>query len=212
MYVGRVVAIGRSVDGDPVAAYRVSSRSFRDRRVRVAPDAVDVVPRVGFEEQTQANPYVSYRCLRLVAGCAIAGNGSHVDPIAERVAAGAVANEAIAEVLEEMGFERDEQRTPRIVGLVCQGRSGGWLGVVRHDALLVEHFELELAEVLYVATYERNYPSRTFVSRHFDARSAEEACEYMLNRAVFADFEFPVLAAAAFGSPESFAIAGMNVH
>jgi len=95
MYVGRFVVVGPEV-----GAYRVSSRSFpepRDNRSR----------RQGAHRRSHRgrpetdNPYVSYNCLRVVetptGETAAFGNGSHVDPIAEKLEVGYPARDALAE-------------------------------------------------------------------------------------------------------------------
>jgi len=81
MYVGRFVVVGPEV-----AAYRVSSRSFPNRRVVEREDALTVAPTPDAPETD--NPYVSYNCYREAAGHAVVGNGSHVDPIAEKLGLG----------------------------------------------------------------------------------------------------------------------------
>ncbi|MCF2241901.1 IMP cyclohydrolase, partial [Halobacterium salinarum] len=78
MYIGRFVVVGPSV-----AAYRVSSRSFPNRKLIERPAGLTVVPTADAEETT--NPYVSYNCVRTAGGHAVVGNGSHVDPITEKV-------------------------------------------------------------------------------------------------------------------------------
>ena len=42
---------------------------------------VAIVPKPGFENDMQKNPYIAYDCLRLANGYAIVTNGSQTDPI-----------------------------------------------------------------------------------------------------------------------------------
>ena len=66
MYVGRIVAIGRTRAGSGAALYRVSSRSFPNREAKMLPGAVAIVPKPGFENDIFKNPYIAYNCVRLV--------------------------------------------------------------------------------------------------------------------------------------------------
>ena len=176
MYVGRFIVVGPGV-----GAYRVSSRSFPNRQTNVHDGTVAVVPTEAAEETD--NPYVAYDCLEPVDGRVVAGNGSHVDPIAGKLARGSPVRDALAVVLGAMDFERDDYDTPRVAAVV--GPDEASVGIVRRDALLVE----SVAEPTLVATYEENRP-RAFA---FDATEAGEAA-----RAAYdLDFEHAVCAGAA---------------
>ena len=85
MYVGRIVAVGRTPEGANAALYRVSSRSFPNRKAVDLGGKLAIVPREGHEGDVQKNPYIAYNCLRVANGWAIATNGSHTDPIVEKV-------------------------------------------------------------------------------------------------------------------------------
>ena len=163
MYVGRVL-----VAGPRVGAYRVSSRSFPNRQATERDETVTVGPTPDAPETD--NPYIGYNCLRLTDRGAVIGNGSHVDPIAEKLALGYPARDAIAEPLLALDFEKDDYDTPRIAGVVgvtddptvaadtddptVGDEPGAVVGTVRRDALLVEAVE----EPTLVATYERDAP------------------------------------------------------
>jgi IMP cyclohydrolase len=176
VYVGRLL-----VAAPGLVAYRVSSRSFPNRRTRVHDGRVAVVPTADAAETD--NPYVAYDCLEPVDGGVVAGNGSHVDPIAGKLTRGHPPRDALAAVLGAMDFERDDHDTPRIAAVA--GPDAAHVGIVRRDALLVE----AVAEPTLVATYETDRP-RAF---DFDAPDAPSAA-----RAVYdLDFEHPVCAAAA---------------
>lgn len=88
MYVGRIVAIAKSHSDRLVAMYRISSRSFPNRDIRLNVDGASVVPRSGFESDASRNPFIVYNCLRIVKEYAVVGNGNHVDPIAGMLDAG----------------------------------------------------------------------------------------------------------------------------
>ena len=157
MYVGRVL-----VAGPRVGAYRVSSRSFPNRQATERDGTVTVGPTPDAPETD--NPYIGYNCLRLTDRGAVIGNGSHVDPIAEKLALGYPARDAIAEPLLALDFEKDDYDTPRIAGVVGvtddptvaadTDDPGAVVGTVRRDALVVEAVE----EPTLVATYERDDP------------------------------------------------------
>ncbi|MEF8757386.1 MAG: IMP cyclohydrolase, partial [Halobacteriales archaeon] len=83
---------------------------------------------------------------------AVVANGSHADPIAEKLGLGYPARDALATALLALDFEKDDYDTPRIAGVV--GPDTAHVGTVRRDALLVREVE---APTL-VATYERDDP------------------------------------------------------
>lgn len=197
MYVGRIVVVGRTCSGRGAGLYRVSSRSFPNREAKNQERAIAIVPKPGFENDIQKNPYIAYHCLRLARGFAIVSNGSHTDPIAEKIDAGLPPRDALAGVMLAMDYEHDSLDTPRIAGIVTPDGAAGWLAIVRKDALLVREFALRPGQAFYVCTYERNEPSLAQEDSSFDVASAADACDYILGRGVFADFEKPVSAACA---------------
>ena len=202
MYVGRIVAIGKSKSGRAAGLYRVSSRSFPNREAKVLGQAVAIVPKPGFENDIHKNPYIAYNCLRLVGNLAVVTNGSHTDPIAEKLQAGMSPRDALASVMLAMDYEHDSLNTPRIAAVVCSHGRLGWLAIVRQDALLVREFELQPGQAFYVCTYEKNCPCPTQVDNALDVSSAADACQYVLGRGVFADFEKPVTAACALANDQ----------
>jgi IMP cyclohydrolase len=189
MYVGRFL-----VAAPGVAGYRVSSRSFPNRHVverggsdggSLGPDgALTVVPTADAPETD--NPYVSYNCVRTADSpadgpVAVVGNGSHVDPVAEKAGLGYPARDALATALLALDFEKDDYDTPRIAAVV--GPDAATVGVVRRDALLVEAVD----DPHLVATYEKDAPTPT----EFDAPTARAAADDVFERA----FEHRVCAA-----------------
>ena len=67
MYVGRIVAVGRTRTGANAGLYRVSSRSFPNRRAVEVNGRLAIMPREGHEGDILKSPYIAYNCLR-VAG------------------------------------------------------------------------------------------------------------------------------------------------
>ena len=186
MYVGRFVVVAPGI-----GAYRVSSRSFPNRRVLDRDGALTVGPTPDAPETD--NPYVSYNCVREVRTpadepLAVVGNGSHVDPIAEKLELGYPARDALATPLLALDFEKDDYDTPRIAGVV--GNETATIGVVRRDALLVEAVD----EPTIVATYETDSPEPyPLAAADAETPDASAAATEVLD----ADFEHPVCAAGA---------------
>ena len=207
MYVGRIVAVAKSQTNCLVAMYRISSRSFPNRKTRLDSQAVAVVPKPGFEDDAHQNPFIAYNCLRIVQGFAVVGNGTHVNPIADEIASGVPVEEAISVVLPKMGYESDSYRTPRIVAVADRDSRLGTLGVIRHDGLFVRNVELDRGEAFYAATYEHNYPGHDFHDSNFRASNANEACDYIIGGGVFSALEHPIAAACAYESDAGFLIA-----
>jgi IMP cyclohydrolase len=198
MYVGRFVVVGPEV-----GAYRVSSRSFPNRQATERDGTVTVGPTPDAEETD--NPYISYNCLRLTDRGAVVGNGSHVDPIAEKLALGYPARDALAEPLLALDFEKDDYDTPRIAGIVGVSEDPtateaptSYIGTVRRDALVVE----EVSEPTLVATYERDSPGPFELS----ATKADEAARELYDH----EFEHAVCAAGVELADSGFETAVVN--
>jgi IMP cyclohydrolase len=204
MYVGRIVAVGMTKAGELAAMYRVSSRSFPNREAKILDKAIAVLPKAGFEDDIHKNPYIAYNCLRLVGPYAVATNGSHTDPVTEKLAAGMNMRDALVAALFGMDYEHDSLNTPRIAAVVQKGSDKGYLGIVRHDALHVSEFTLVPGQAFYVCTYEHNVPCPAYTDPDFDVASAADACQYMLGQGVFAQLERPVTAACALETPQGF--------
>jgi len=176
MYVGRLLVVASGI-----GAYRVSSRSFPNRMITErAAGTLTVGPTPDAPETD--NPYVAYNCARAVGDDRVViGNGSHVDPIAEKLELGYPARDALATGLLTMDYEKDDYDTPRIAGVVEADTAH--VGIVRRDALLVRAVE----EPTLVATYEHDAPE-PFAFEATDAQAAATAAYEF-------DFEHPVCAA-----------------
>ncbi|WP_408959986.1 IMP cyclohydrolase [Natrinema sp. 74] len=178
MYVGRFVVVGPDV-----GAYRVSSRSFPNREITAREEALTVGPTEDAPETD--NPYVSYNCLRVVetptGETAAFGNGSHVDPIAEKLESGYPARDALAESLLALDYEKDDYDTPRIAATIG-GDGEALIGTVRKDALLVETVD----EPTLVATYEKNAPEPIELAADGASATASEVYDLKFEHAVCA--------------------------
>lgn len=211
MYVGRIVAVGRTPQGRNAVMYRVSSRSFPNRRTVETPRGLAVVPIEGHEKDIFKNPYIAYNAVRLAGDVAVATNGSQTDPIAEKIASGMSIRDAMVQSLIVLDYEKDDYNTPRIAVAVARGAAEGWCGIARHDAVIVRAFPLAKSKAYYFATYEVDEPKAALAS-DFAARTAEEAARWVVSGGKFADLEKPVCSAAAVESADGFALAGFTVE
>jgi IMP cyclohydrolase len=212
MYVGRFLVVAPEV-----GAYRVSSRSFPNRRAVGRDGAVTVEPTADAPETD--NPYISYNCLRRTDRGAVVGNGSHVDPIAEKLALGTPARDALAGPLAALDFEKDDYDTPRIAGIVgltddpavengspstdatgddSSAGAGAMVGIVRRDALLIE----AVTAPTLVATYEVDSPEAFDLSATNAAGAARELYDH--------EFEHTVCAAGVATRATGFETAVVN--
>ncbi len=207
MYVGRIVAVGMNKSGNLAAMYRVSSRSFPNRETRMIGDKIAVMPKPGFEDDLNKSPYIAYNCIRIIGDYAVATNGSHTDPITEKLQMGYSARDAVTLSLLAMDYEKDDYNTPRIAAVVNQKKNTALLGIVRKDAVMVRDFELESGVAYYVATYEHSIPCIHFKDDDFDVTSAAEAKKYIFDKGVFANLEKPVTSTAAYFNGTKFEIA-----
>lgn len=205
MYVGRIVSVGRTVDGRLCAAYRVSSRSFPNRTAVLGDRKVSIVPKAGHEGDVLKNPYIAYNCVRIVRNgdVAVATNGSQTDVIAEKIDEGMPIREALVLASLMLDYEKDAYNTPRISAVVDKHIGAGWLGIVRHDGLEVQRIPLEFGRIWYVATYEENTVNGNQCD-DFPATLAEEACDYILGQGVFAQRKNPVTGVAAMAADYGF--------
>jgi len=190
MYVGRIVIVGRS-QGRSFVAYRVSSRSFPNRRAEVRGKSILVSPLDPAD--LARNPYIAYNCIRVAGDVAVVSNGTHTDMILERIQDGQRPMDAIALSLVAYGYERDELDTPRIAGVVRGDR--GWLGIAKRDEFRVRELHLEDGQAFLVATYEKTDFEATALGQKGSAGdTARQAFDLPLER--------PVCAAAACALPE----------
>lgn len=202
MYLGRIVAVGLTRDGRPAAMYRVSSRSFPNREgVGFDDGRAAIVPRAGHEDDLRRNPYIAYNCMRMAGDCAVLTNGSHTDPIAENIAKGMPVRDALVLSLTALDFEHDTLDTPRIAAVVGPSAGGGFLGIVRRDAVLVREMKPTPGRAYYISTYEHNYPCEEFCDGEFDCVDAMGACRRIMGEGIFAGFANAVGAVAAVAVP-----------
>ncbi len=189
MYVGRIVVIGKSSERSFVG-YRVSSRSFPNRRAEVRGMSVMVSPLNASD--LAKNPYIAYNCIRAGKDTAVVANGTQADMIIEKIEDGTTPLDAIAISLVAYGYERDELDTPRLAGAVRGDR--GWLGIAKRREIRCKEFLLREGEAFMVATYEKT----EFEPLKIGGKSAQDIAKAAFDLS----FERPVCSAAAFALPE----------
>jgi len=190
MYLGRILSVGCTEKGN-FAAYRVSSRSFPNRMVKIFEDRAAIVPKEGYEGDVFKNPYIAYNCIKIVNDVAVVSNGAHTDIIAEKIASGMNIRDSIALTLMTMDYEKDDFNTPRIAGATTlDGES--YIGIVTKEHLVVEKVNTD--ECSYIATYDHIKPKTV----NFVCGNANEAAQFIFDGGIFEKFTNPVDSVAAF--------------
>ena len=197
MYVGRIVVVGRT-EGKSWAGYRVSSRSFPNRRAEVRGSSILVSPLDS--KDLAKNPYIAYNCIRTSGDVAVVANGTQADMIMEKVVDGLPPLDAIALSLVAYGYERDELDTPRIAGAIRDGEA--WLGIAMKGEFRFKEIPLKDNDALMVATYEKT----GFEPVAMSGKNASAVAKAAYDLA----FERPVCSAAAFLRDEGFELAVYN--
>lgn len=200
MYVGRFVVLGRTSTGRVYLGYRVSSRSFPNRRIITLDDRALVLPTA--DASPTDNPYIAYNCMRRHAAVTVVANGSHADPIIEKVASGYGLRDAMALSLLALDYERDDYHTPRIAAGYDAARAEGYLGIVAIDRLRVERVTPTAGEALLLATYECTAPTPL----HLEGDTADRLADALMACA----YEHPVAALAIVTDAEGDEAAARN--
>ncbi|MBI4300017.1 MAG: IMP cyclohydrolase [Chloroflexi bacterium] len=153
---------------------------------------------------------MTYNAIRSAAGWAVAGNGTHTDPIIEKIADGMPVRDAIAMSLLALDYERDQYDTPRVCAAVPAKGDAGWLAIIRRDSVVVRQIPLKPGVAHYTATYEADDVRDSQVS-HFDASNTEDAARFIIDGGVFKTFERPVTSGAALAAKGGFKLAAYVV-
>ncbi|MHB9033424.1 MAG: IMP cyclohydrolase, partial [Anaerolineae bacterium] len=133
MYIGRFVVAGRTASGSFYLGYRVSSRSFPNRFIKLYENRAAVLPTA--DAAATDNPYVSYNCFRAAAQVAVIGNGSQVDPIFDKLTTGYPPRDALALIMLALDYEHDAYNTPRIGAVLDTSQNVAYLAFVGRDKL-----------------------------------------------------------------------------
>lgn len=192
MYLGRMLACGRDAGGSVYLHYRVNSRSFKNRVLKIDDGRVGVVP-ASRESADFENPYVTYNCCRKNQTLCVVSNGAQTDPVFEKCVRGANPRDAIASVLLGMDYEFDGHDTPRIV-LHANAESGAlYFGVVTNGSIQVEKVAPEPGELILLSTNEYNYIDRKRRFPGYEAASLDAAVSYLESGSIFRQHEHGVL-------------------
>lgn len=202
MYLGRIISIG-SNDKGAYASYRVSSRSFPNRKSVVNDNKVAIVPTEGSENDIYKNPYISYNCIDIVDDICVITNGSHTDIISGKIREGMNIRDSLALSLLAMDYEKDDYNTPRI-GAAIHKDGNGYIGIVTDSSL--EVIKVNPNEAYYVSTYEHNSPRVV----EYDVDNAKEASDYIYGEGIFKEFTHPVTSCAAFNAGDDWDIEFKN--
>ncbi len=165
-----------------------------------------VIPREGHEADVKKSPYIAYNCIRVARDWAIVTNGSHTEPIAEKVESGVPVRDALAQALLALDYEKDDHSTPRIAGAVPVRGDTAWLGIVRRDALVVKALPLAAGRASWIATYEAD-DVRDAQTVDFDATGAAAAARFVIDGGEFGKLTHPVTSAAALSDGDGFELA-----
>ena len=190
MYVGRIVSIGLTEQDKLCVMYRVSSRSFPNRVISELDGNLSVIPSEGHHSDIYTNPYISYNCLRHNERYAVVGNGTHTDPVFEKLENGMNMRDALANVLLAMDYEHDSYSTPRIAAIVDKKSRNTAIGVVRPRGIEVEVLPLKLGQYRYVTTYEKNQNRSENSGLDFNVFTAETASEFIISKGDFTNCIF----------------------
>ena len=195
MYTGRILSAGMNCDGKPFVAYRVSSRSFPNRKCMKFDDKSSVVPIEGYEKDIYKNAYISYNSIRIVGDIAVVSNGSQTDVIADKIGVGMNIRDAMAYSLLTMDYEKDDYNTPRIAAAITSTDNEDeyecYIGIVNDNKILVE--QVPYGEAAFISTYGSQVPDKV----DFEAETSGDAAKYIFDEGTFADYEKPVTSCAA---------------
>jgi IMP cyclohydrolase len=186
MYIGRFVILGKTPAGEWFLGYRVSSRSFPNRRIIVASDRAVVMPTE--DAPKTDNPYISYNCLRTHASTVVVGNGSQVDPVIDKIQLGYPLRDALALATLALDYEHDQYNTPRVTAGLDARADQGYLGIIAEDKLLVRRMDVAPGAAYLIATYECTDPTPIALAGDTPEALCDAiySCEYELPVAVLA--------------------------
>jgi len=154
LYVGRLCLVGVSKTGAVVAAYLLSSRTFPERMIDIEATTAKVIAK-----GSSAKDYPSkifYDCIKVVkideSAVLVVGNGPHTDYVESMVPRDSDLERPISDILEVLGHEKDEQKTPRIIGVA--GENELVLAVASERGLDIKKFQAQPGKAYYVSTYQ----------------------------------------------------------
>jgi IMP cyclohydrolase len=187
MYIGRFVIVGRTSGGDWYLGYRVSSRSFPNRFIKLYEARAAVLPTP--DAAASDNPYISYNCFKSAAQLAVIGNGSQVDPVYDKLTAGYPLRDALALSLLALDYEHDAYNTPRIAATLDAARGVAFLGFIGHDKVYSRQVDPAPGQAWLIATYECTEPT--------EIKLAGETAQQLADAIYTSEYDHPVTCMAA---------------
>ena len=193
MYIGRFLVVGKTEQGKPFVSYRVSSRSFPNRKAVInnTNDTVAILP--NDLNDMFANPYIAYNCIKIVGNTVIATNGTHTDIIADKIKLELPIRDALSLSLIAMDYEKDDYNTPRIA--VVLNENTAYMGYVADNDIRIKEVPLKNGLAYYLGVYDA---CKISINHHNIAvegeNSAEEICKFIME---YEEFEKPVCCATA---------------
>lgn len=204
-YRGRVAGIGRTLSARNTVFYQLASRSFPHREIILEGEqtrSLRVVAKKGFEGEVENNPNVCYQVIGEVPDqWLVVGNGNHVEIILENLRRGVLISSAISTPLVSMGPEPDQQRTPRIVGVVPVKGNIGWYGKITEKiGLVVRPYQMHAGRSIFLTTEQDllRFPEP------FRVEDEWEAAKYLINEGRFSRHSHLIATAAAFSDGVKF--------
>ena len=234
-YPGRVVGLGITKSGKPLAIYAISGRSemSKQRRSVIVGNSVQIEPSGELTpEQEASKDLIIYRAIAVdeATNTLVVSNGKQTDPIFDLICYddfGVV--QAAYAAMYTMGFEPDSLSTPRVAGVFRPTDDGAECilsEVVANDAKpsgkdtqVLPLASAEAGRASYVATYTGDFASPAapslaqesdwVYSASVDGESAEEIAQELYD-AVNADVR--VTAVAAVLEADGWKLAIQNLH
>ncbi len=182
MYAGRIIAIGKT--DKPFLAYRVSSRSFPNRIIKLVSEKKTAVIPLDSAD-LEKNPFISYNCLTILDEITIVSNGTQIEQVEMLLKNGLEIKKAIAMSLLVNDYEHDGHFTPRILGAV--NGDIGYLGIVSKDEISVKEFPLKENSCRIVST--NTFNTLKDDEYKYYGESAEEITDYIINGDFFSELE-----------------------
>jgi len=184
-YPGRVVGVGRTASGKPLAVYAVSGRSEMSklRKAVIVGNSIQIVPLGELTpEQEASKDLIIYRAISIDTEnqTLIVSNGKQTDPAYNLICHyGLDLYNAAYATMYTMGFEPDRYMTPRLLGAVLpHPNMRRLLSMVVSDRTQPEGKRADVvlldaglpAEVSFITTYtgDLNNPQSPALDRHAD--------------------------------------------
>ncbi len=143
-------------------------------------------------------PHLFYNCIKIIRMAKrtvlLVGNGTHTDYVETMVSSEIDLERQVSAILEVLGYEKDEKKTPRIVGAV--GENGLILGLISEKGLNVKKLEAQPGRAYYVSTYQFQEVGKHFIE-DFDAENGLDMIRILKETEPFCNFTDYVGSASA---------------